>query len=161
MSVHVPILQVRPAERAEDFAAAKRLIQEYADWMDIDLAYQDFDEEMRRFPSDYTPPEGRLLIGLLDGQIAGVVALKEWSPEVCEMKRLWVAPAAKKSGLGIALVNEVIDRARQLGYRRMQLDTIKGQHDRAIALYRGLGFRPVPPYYKGAVPNTLFMALEL
>lgn len=152
---------IKEAETAEEIAAAKRLIEEYAAWMDVDLAYQDFDKEMARFPAAYKAPRGRLLIAVRTGDVVGVVGLKHWNVETCEMKRLWVTPGHKGRGLGLALVSELIGLARRLGYRRMQLDTIRGQHDKAIRLYRRFGFTETKPYYEGAVRNTLFLSMRL
>lgn len=145
---------------AADIEAAKSLIAEYAASLDFDLAYQGFEAEMAGFPGKYAPPAGALLVGRLDGRIAGVVALQDLGCGICEMKRLYVRPGARGSGLGLALIRAAIAQGRRLGYHAMRLDTIPGQHDRAIQLYQALGFRRIDAYYASPVPGTLYFQLD-
>lgn len=76
------------------------------------------------------------------------------------MKRLFVRPSARGAGVGRALVDHVIDRARAAGHTRMVLDTLPIMRD-AQRLYEQVGFRDVPPYYDSPIPGTRFMALML
>lgn len=151
---------IGPAMTAAELAAAKRLCLEYAASLDVDLAYQGFDAEMAEFPGKYAPPKGALLVGRLDGRVMGVVALQDLGGGLAEMKRLYVQPAARGSGLGLALARAVIAEGRRLGYRAMRLDSIPGQHDRAIRLYERLGFHRIAPYYDSPVPGTLYFQLD-
>jgi ribosomal protein S18 acetylase RimI-like enzyme len=90
----------------------------------------------------------------------GSVALKHLSGEACEMKRLYVRPAARRSGTGRALVEASIVRARKLGYRVMRLDTLPSM-DTAQALYLSLGFRPVERYNDNPIADLFFFELRL
>src|SRR6187402_1822265 len=89
-----------------ELAAAATLFQAYADALDIDLAYQDFTRELAALPGKYAPPRGALLLAVDgDGTALGCVALRPFGDgDACEMKRLYVAPAARGTGLGRALV---------------------------------------------------------
>ena len=77
------------------------------------------------------------------------------------MKRLYVRPAMRGSGLGRKLALAAIGEARERGHQRMVLDTIAGKMDSAIALYRELGFREIPPYYDNPIPGALYLELKL
>ena len=155
-----PAITIQPAAGAGDIVAAKALCRAYAASLDFDLAYQDFEAELADFPGQYAPPGGALLLGRLDGAVVGVVALRDLGRGISEMKRLYVTAEARGSGLGLALTEAIIAEGRCLGYRAMRLDTVTGQHDRAIRLYEGLGFRPIPAYYASPIPGTLYMQLD-
>jgi ribosomal protein S18 acetylase RimI-like enzyme len=76
------------------------------------------------------------------------------------MKRLYLAPAARGSGLGRALAQAVVEAARGLGYRELRLDTL-GTMSAAIGLYERMGFVRIAPYYGPTPAGTIFMALAL
>ena len=139
----------------------RALFLEYAQSLGFSLCFQSFDQELAGLPGDYAPPEGRLLLAMRAGQAAGCVALHKIEAETCEMKRLYLRPELRGSGAGRALAERIIAEARALGYRRMRLDTVAGTMDSAIALYRRLGFREIPPYRPNPVPGALYMELTL
>ena len=149
------------AQSGDDIAQARELFKEYAAWLEIDLCFQNFDNELAELPGDYAPPEGRLLLALEDDQAAGCIALRKIGDAICEMKRLFVRPAFRGRGLGRQLVEAVIAEARQIGYERMRLDTLPPKMHEAIALYRSLGFKEIEPYYQNPVPGAKFMELSL
>ena len=156
------MLTIFQAETSSHIAAARELMQEYAAALGISLCFQNFDEELRELPGKYALPAGRLLLAEHDGRTAGMIALRAVEEHgVCEMKRLYVRPAFRGLSLGRALVDQLIAQATEIGYRRMRLDTIQGKMDRAIEMYRMLGFHEIPPYYSSPVKETLFLELEL
>jgi ribosomal protein S18 acetylase RimI-like enzyme len=125
--------------------AIAALLREYEGGLGVSLCFQGFEAEVAGLPGAYVPPRGAMLLArdAVDGDLAGLVALRPvpQSPATCEMKRLYVRPAARGSGLGRALALAAMDEARRLGYRRMCLDTLPSMRE-AQALYRSLGFRP-------------------
>lgn len=148
------------ASSEEHIETVRELLNEYSDSLGFDLSFQEFDKELAGLPGEYAPPSGRLYIALDGGRPAGCIALRKISDEVCEMKRLYVRPLFRGKGVGRKLATRVIGVARQLGYKRMLLDTVP-MMKRAIALYRSLGFKPIERYRENPVPGALFMELIL
>jgi ribosomal protein S18 acetylase RimI-like enzyme len=154
----VPIIE---ATTPEHIAAVKALFLEYAQSLGFSLCFQSFDKELAELPGMYAPPDGRLLLALVDGQPAGCVGLHKLDDGVCEMKRLYARPTFRGQKLGRALAERVIAEARALGYTRMRLDTVAAEMQRAVALYRTLGFREIAPYRDNPQPSVLYMELTL
>jgi len=122
-----------------------------------------FEEELATLPGKYGPPRGSLLLATFAEAPAGCVALRELDEDACEMKRMFVYPQFHGLSVGLSLAEQIIARARQIGFKSMLLDTSIRQAE-AQGLYRRLGFHAVPPYY--SVPQQLsdwlvFMELKL
>jgi carbonic anhydrase len=149
------------AQSAEDVQRARELFEEYAAWIGISLCFQNFDRELATLPGPYAPPDGRLLLAIENDQLAGCVALRRIGDGTSEMKRLFLRPAFRRRGLGKKLAEAIIAAARQIGYQRLRLDTLPGKMDRAIAIYRLLGFQEIPAYYQNPVAGATFMELSL
>jgi len=149
------------ATSAEDLAAARRLFRAYADWLAVDLGFQDFERELATLPGAYAPPQGRLLLAKVGGEAAGCAAFRPLEPTICEMKRLWVEPGFAGAGLGRALAEAIVAAAREAGYQRMRLDTIPERMPAAQHLYRSLGFVEIPPYYASPLASVVMLELEL
>jgi GNAT superfamily N-acetyltransferase len=154
--------QISPVRTAADLDAAKRLFQAYAASLDVDLAYQDFAAEVAAMPGKYAPPAGELLLAHDErGGAIGCVGLRPLdAPLCCEMKRLYVCPEWRGTGVGKGLIDAIVERARQIGYREIRLDTLPSMAA-ARALYRKSGFEITEPYYDTAVTGTLFMRRRL
>jgi ribosomal protein S18 acetylase RimI-like enzyme len=150
-----------PAAMPQDLPEVLALFREYADGLETDLAFQGFAAELASLPGKYAPPQGRLLLARDGtGAAVGCVALRPIDGERCEMKRLFVRPAGRSSGLGRRLAARICDEARIAGYARICLDTLPTMAS-AIGLYRSLGFRPIDPYVFNPVPGTRFLGLDL
>lgn len=156
----MPLLRVGAAYSPSEVETARRLFQQYAAEIGVDLCFQGFSEELRNLPGAYAPPSGRLLLGWAEDQIAGCVALRPRSADTCEMKRLFVQPPFRRTGLGRMLAKRVIAEARAIGYRRMVLDTLASMKS-ALSLYHSLGFRPCPAYYPNPLPEVVYLEIML
>lgn len=184
------------AERREAWSCASVLFREYAVSLQLDLSFQNFENELATLPGDYAPPRGRLFLAILEEPIqetaqnsgasdeetafrlsaigpstpfgdspawekaAGCVALRGLDDEICEMKRLYVRPEARGLGAGRSLALAATAAGREIGYRRMRLDTLP-QMKEAQALYRALGFYEIPAYRYNPVPGTSYFELVL
>lgn len=155
-------IRIETAETPEAFAVARELIQEYADWLGVDLCFQDYEEELANLDTVYGPPSGRLYLAMKGDEAAGCVGLRALeAPGEGELKRLYVRPAFRGLGLGRALVQRSIDAARRIGYRLLRFDTWPPRMPEAQDMYRRLGCVETPPYYHNPVPGVVFMRLDL
>lgn len=146
---------------ANDLADVSALFHAYAATLPVDLNAQRFIEEVADLPGAYGAPAGALLIARSDdGGALGCVALRRLDDAACEMKRLYVDPATRGSGLGRALVEAVIEQGRRLGYREIKLDTLPHMQS-ALALYRRLGFKQIAPYGNHPYPGLICLGRPL
>jgi len=153
-------ITIHPAVGESDIKSVKRLFEEYAAWIAIDLSFQNFDEELRRLPGDYAPPRGALFLAFAEGTPAGCVAVRPFDENDCEMKRLYVRDSFRGLSAGEHLAHEAIAWARGAGYRRMLLDTLPPMRA-AHRLYERLGFLEIPAYRFNPVEGARFMARNL
>ncbi|MGH8216214.1 MAG: GNAT family N-acetyltransferase [Rhodanobacteraceae bacterium] len=156
----IPETALRQADNPVLVAIAIELFREYAQDIGTDLEYQGFAAELAALPDPYVPPMGALLIADIGGDAAGCAGLRPIDDCVSEMKRLYVRPAYRGTGLGKRLVEAVIEAARRAGYRELRLDTLPSMAS-AQALYHRLGFSEISPYNDKHLPGTRFYALGL
>lgn len=159
-SCKVQVVRIHHAESPNSLKLVRELFLEYAHSLDVDLCFQDFSQELSDLPGKYARPAGRLLLASEHGNALACGALRPNDDDVCEMKRLYVRPAARGKGLGVALIGELVKEARVIGYQRMRLDTLPSM-TKAIALYRSLGFTEVAPYRYNPIPGSLFLEIDL
>ena len=151
------VAAIRPVRGKPDLAAVSTLFVAYAESLNFDLCFQGFDQELATLPGNYAPPGGELWLA---GAV-GCVAVRPLDGGDCEMKRLYVRPDARGTGLGRRLAETAIQFAVDRGYARMKLDTISTEMATAVRMYRALGFRETEAYYANPVEGATYYSLDL
>lgn len=139
---------------------ARELFISYGKWRNLDAALGDFQKELDELPGKYAEPAGTLLLALENGKAIGSIAYQQLSPEICEMKRMYVLEAYRGKGIGRKLVEKLIAKAQESGYSLMRLDT----HPRmttAHALYGSMGFYEIDRYNENPTPGIRFFEKPL
>lgn len=162
-------LTIRQATSPDDVTKITKCFQEYTKWLNLDISFQDYASELRDLPGKYAPPTGALLLACDrdTDKVLGCIALKplELLPEYrkvhdgdiryCEMKRLFVYPAARGRQVARKLISEVLRIATEEGYDEILLDTLE-RMTAAVALYESEGFVQTPPYYNNPLEGVRY-----
>jgi GNAT superfamily N-acetyltransferase len=156
MSNHSIIL----AATSEDYAQARYLFEAYQSFLGIDLCFQGFAAEIDSLSTMYGPPRGALLLARVEKDPVGCVGLRDLGDNIAEMKRMYVLPLFQGRGIGKAFTTRIIATARLLGYDAIRLDTIP-KLERAVDLYRRMGFGEIEAYRHNPDPTALFLELRL
>jgi N-acetylglutamate synthase-like GNAT family acetyltransferase len=171
---------------AADLDAVRELLREYAAYLNASvgeehICLENYEKELMTLPSPYHAPAGVILLATVEGEPAGVIALKPLTPlrsafpneRACEMKRLWVRPMFRGLHLGCMLSERLLEQARARGYTGIYLDTMPATMAAANHIYAQLGFAPVEHYADNPVlrqstgcednrsPGVVFFRCEL
>lgn len=130
----------------EEYQAATALFKEYAAWLNIDLSFQHFDDELVQLKKMYAAPAGRIILAKTGKGYIGCIAIRKLDAGTAELKRMYVQPASQKLGVGNALLQEALSLAKKYHYNKIRLDTLSNMSS-AIALYKKNGFYEIPAYY--------------
>jgi len=159
-----PEIRLATPDSPELLAATREIFREYAQSLDVDLCFQNFEQELASLPGEYDVPSGALLLAFVDGQLAGCGALRALhdadNGNSCEMKRLFVRPAFRRFGLGRVIAQALLDEAQRIGYSEVLLDTLDDM-EAARGLYASLGFEEIPPYYYNPIPGAHYLKATL
>lgn len=142
-----------------DLETISELFLAYAAWLNIDLSFQDFTDELATLPGKYAPPTGEMLLArsTSTGEALGCVAVRPLARQgASEMKRLYVTPAGRGIGVGKGLVREIIKIAEEIGYEEMLLDTL-AHMTAALGLYKSFGFVECERYYENPNETVVFL----
>ncbi|MGS2760998.1 GNAT family N-acetyltransferase [Sinomicrobium sp. M5D2P9] len=155
------MMEIKKAESDRDYNTGAELFKEYAASIGIDLEFQNFAGEVEDLRSQYSAPEGALLIVFGAGGAAlGCVAIRKLEDNICELKRMYLKPETRGQGLGLELMNTALRTGRKLGYEKMRLDTLAGMKA-GIALYRKAGFYEIAPYRYNPMEGAVYMEILL
>jgi len=155
-------VDIRIANSKVDFEIAKKLIIEYVKWLNIDLTFQYYDSEINNLQDMYVKPKGGLLIASVDNTLdVGVVGIREFEGNVCELKRMYVKDLYRKTGIGRRMLEMAVNYARDLGYDKIRLDSLSSLQV-AIKLYLDYGFIETSSYrYNPSDLSVRYFELEL
>ena len=164
------MIQIIKAETEEEIESAKVMFREYADYLKQELVefadlpwliqyYEEFEEETANLPTGYEPPLGFILLAQYKNELAGCVALGKLNESECEMKRLFVRKEYRRNGIGRALCEALIEKAKEIGFTKMLLYTALKNPRK---LYNSLRFIETNSYkYVPEELNGVYMALDL
>lgn len=153
-------MNIITARTQDQIDQVRLLFREYEHFLNVDLCFQGFEAELASLPGRYGPPTGVLLMAVNSHDAAGCVALRRIGEGICEMKRLYLRPGYRGTGLGRKLADTVINHAITLGYTLMRLDTLDTLKQ-AMGLYESLGFKQTGPYYNNPLPGVVYWELPL
>lgn len=116
-----------------------------------------FDVSLSRDPEadDMIRPRGAFLVAMSDGLPIGCVGLKGTGSEIAEIKRLWVAPSARRVGVGRRLMEAAENAARHLSIKTLRLDTNRALPE-ALQLYRSTGWGKIDRFNDDPYPDFFF-----
>ncbi len=148
------------AKDAKDFSEGKEIILEYVEWLGMDLSFQNFDIEISNLQKMYSEPVGGLILASINNKTIGVAGIRKFDSNDCELKRMYVKPDFRNSGMGKQLLKYAIELAIKLNYKKIKLDT----HDSMIAaikLYLDYGFVEIPAYRYNPNESARYFELNL
>jgi putative acetyltransferase len=126
-----------PLSRPLTNAQANELVERYGGWEGAGAEPE---------PAVFDDPDGYFAIARLEDRPVGCAGICRCDGEqIAELRRMYVAPEARRLGVARALMNELEARARRLGYRTLRLETGPEQPE-AIRLYEASGFAVIPNF---------------
>lgn len=139
----------------DEYASAVKLFAEYAEWLNIDLSFQNFSEELIEVRTMYAPPKGCIILCKVNSDYVACVAVRPRENNTAELKRMYVKPLYQRKGIGKILLYKSLDFAKQFGYEKMRLDTLNTMTP-AMNLYTKSGFYTIPAYYHNPEPTAVY-----
>ena len=146
------------ANSAEEYINVAKLFKEYAAWLNIDLSFQNFEDELKELKAMYAAPQAGIILCKIKDAYVGCVGLRKIDSNTAELKRMYVQPAYQRAGIAKALLQKAIELAKAANYSCIRLDTLNYMLP-AINLYKKYGFVEIPAYYHN--PNTTAVYFEL
>lgn len=152
--------QVVLVENNVHYAAAFSLFKEYAEWLNIDLGFQNFARELETLEDVYGPPKGAIFLLQSDNIFVGSIAFRALNEHTAELKRMYVQPAYRGKGFATLLLTKAEEKASLAGYRSVKLDTLASMLP-AMNFYKNNGYSETEPYYYNPNSNTVYFEKAL
>ncbi len=150
------MLQYLTPTNQEQLNDAINLFNEYANSLNISLAFQNFTEELTIIESMYGSPIGCLLLVYDNDEAIACAAYRKIEDGICELKRMYIKPSYRGMKIGKTLLEMLCARAFKNGYTKMRLDTLDTMMP-AIGLYKKKGFYTIPAYYHNPNEGVVYM----
>ncbi|MEO6675280.1 MAG: GNAT family N-acetyltransferase [Ginsengibacter sp.] len=138
-----------------EYQAAASLFKQYADWLNIDLSFQHFDEELAQLKEMYAAPLGGIILCKKEMDYVGCIAIRKIENDIAELKRMYVKPEFQQLGVGNTLLQDALSLAKKYHYKKIRLDTLSNMIP-AINLYKRNGFYEIDPYYYNPEKTAVF-----
>ncbi len=149
-------VELKTATLEIEFNAGKSLFQQYANSLSFNLCFQGFENELNKLYIQYNKPTGALLLAYVDDAAIGCVGVRYFENDVAELKRMFVLPEYRKLKIGQRLLDEAINAASELGYKKIRLDTLENMQA-ALKLYHQNDFFEIVPYRHNPIPGAIYM----
>jgi ribosomal protein S18 acetylase RimI-like enzyme len=144
------------ANSKDEFKLAKSLFQQYANSLNFNLCFQDFESELKQLPIQYNKPTGALIVAYQNEKAIGCVGVRHLENDIAELKRMFVLPEFRKLKIGHRLLEEALKSAKELGYKKIRLDTLQDMVA-ALALYQKNGFYEITSYRHNPIAGAIYM----
>lgn len=154
--MNIEIVEVTSPAQIEQFRTLLRdYLHERPDGFSERMA-----QDLQDLPGRYAAPHGGMFLALCDGLPVATAAWTQHTPQLIELKRVYVQPAYRRRGIARALSQHIIELARARGFAQVAIITWADATE-AIRLYRGLGFTEIPPFRVTSVADVIYLGLNL
>lgn len=168
------VVQIREATFPNDIDSIRQMWTDYLTWGNdkMQMLYgvhphnpKEAVEHDIKTIDKFLPPNGRLILAFIDKNACGIGCLKSINKEIGEIKRMYVDPSFRQFGAGRAILESLLSKAKETGYKKVRLDSLKFM-EAAHSLYRSFGFKDISVYDEVEIPEEfrqylLFMELDL
>ena len=168
------VIEIRDARLPNDIDFIKKLWTDYLTWGNdkMQMLYgvhphnpaETVSEDIKNIDK-FLPPNGRLILAVVNEKACGIGCRKSINEEIGEIKRMYVDPSFRQIGAGRAILKGLLNAAKETGYKKIRLDSPKFM-EAAHSLYRSIGFKDIEPYPEMEIPQEfkdylLFMEIDL
>jgi GNAT superfamily N-acetyltransferase len=151
---------IKEATTTKEFEKARELFIEYIDHLRIDHQFTEVETGLETIEKEYSKPFGILLLMYHQNTVVGCGGLRKFNAEAVELKRMYVKFEYQGLGLGKILLENLIKRAKEMGYKTVLLDTLPAMAS-AIHLYEDFGFKETERFNDNPSPEARFFKLDL
>ncbi len=139
----------------QEYAGARQLFEEYLQWLNLDLNFQNVVEELSQLSNMYAFPKGGIILCTSAKEFVGCAGIRKLDENTAEMKRLFVKEAWQRKGIATQLLKEAEKLAAKCGYDAIRLDTLQTMEP-AMNLYLNNGYIITPAYYNNPIKTAVY-----